>query len=475
TYGGPSPRERHRRVCQRSGDCENIISSTEITLNEIKSANRALPNSGRLRYKSTKAVLLRWEEDHLNVRPELEALSDVFQDYGFDTETWLIPTASPDRKILRKALDFIDDYESEDTLLIVYYGGHATINQAQQATWSCTRDLNYSSFEWNGCQRLFEKSTSDVLLLLDCCCAAAAATASTPARTDSITEIIAACGWESWAPEPGYLSFTNALIAVLQDRKIPFSAAMLHSEVLAFLKQPRPRRHATRFSKTPVYVLSSSDPKTCSIEIARRSNDAAAPPDAATSPPSPIAQDMNDQIVTSLPTTPSESTVIEPRSFISTTPDNNFVLPHVIMSIALEADQDLDVRAFAQWLRQFPALAKYAKIQGVYRGYSTLILAALPVVIWNLLPENPAYNFVGYARSDNLMHSRTIQKPIKQKSSQGSVASAVRGESGHISPRGSASGANSKEQGDKNKFKSKDDSSFHGRRFTNGNDKFTQE
>lgn len=41
---------------------------------------------------------------------------------------------------------------------------------------SSTRDLEYSSFEWNGCQRLFEKSISDVLLLLDCCSAAAAAT-----------------------------------------------------------------------------------------------------------------------------------------------------------------------------------------------------------------------------------------------------------------------------------------------------------
>ena len=79
---------------------------------------------------------MRWEEDHLNVEPELGGLANVFQDYGFETETWLIPTDSPDRKIMRKALDFIDDHESEDTLLIVYYGGHATINQAQQATWS---------------------------------------------------------------------------------------------------------------------------------------------------------------------------------------------------------------------------------------------------------------------------------------------------------------------------------------------------
>lgn len=40
-----------------------------------------------------------------------------------------------------------------------------------------TRNLAYSSFEWNGCQALFEQSKSDTLLLLDCCSAAAAAAA----------------------------------------------------------------------------------------------------------------------------------------------------------------------------------------------------------------------------------------------------------------------------------------------------------
>jgi predicted protein tyrosine phosphatase len=84
----------------------------------------------------TKVLLLRWEEDHLNVAGEVEYLEKVFRDYGFETEIWKIPTESPDRKILRKALDFVDDNEDEDTLLIVYYGGHATINQAQQSTWS---------------------------------------------------------------------------------------------------------------------------------------------------------------------------------------------------------------------------------------------------------------------------------------------------------------------------------------------------
>jgi len=341
-----------------------------------------------------------------------------------------------------------------------------------------TRDLNYSSFEWNGCQRLFEKSTSDVLLLLDCCSAAAAATASAPARTDSITEIIAACGWETWAPNPGYHSFTYALIAVLQDRQTPFSAAMLHSEVLAFLKQQRPRRHAREYTKTPVYVLSASDPRKCSIEIARRSNvnSDSITQDAEQVPLAANMQRSNDLGMNSLPLTPADNTTFDPSAFIATLPDNNFVLPHVIISVALEADQGLDLRAFTQWFRQFPALAQYAKIQGVYRGYSTLVLAALPVVIWNLLPENPAYNFVGYARSDNLIHSRSVQKPSKRKGSKASTGAPVTPQGSNSKTDVSRPGLSAEDGRDasKNSSKSKGSSNPRVRRFSSGTDHLVQ-
>jgi hypothetical protein len=90
-------------------------------------------------------------------------------------------------------------------------------------------------------------------------------------------------------------------------------------------------------------------------------------------------------------------------SLLATLPDKTFVHPHVIMSVALEEDQLLDLDRFQNWMRTFPALAKYAKIEGVYHSHSTLVLVSVPVIVWNMLPENPAYNFVGYARSTNLM------------------------------------------------------------------------
>ncbi|KAK0101071.1 hypothetical protein ONS95_012943 [Cadophora gregata] len=304
--------------------------------------------------------------------------------------------------MMAKALEFIDDHENPDTLLIVYYGGHAKINEARQSTWSCTRNMSYSSFEWNACQSLFEQSTSDTLFLFDCCSAAAAAS-SVPSRTNAITETIAACGWETWAPEPGRHSFTNALIEVLEewiDRK-SFSAAMLHSEVLSVLKATRPKKRL-EISKTPIYIVTTSNPKTCSIEIRRRFQGSMSQSYAQSEP---FASDQAP-IRASVPEVVEVDDKFDLSSLVATLPDNTFTIPHIIMSVALETDQLLDVNAFEQWMKDFPALAKYAKIQGVYQSYSTLVLLSVPVAVWNLLPENPACNFVGYTKSDNLLRPK---------------------------------------------------------------------
>lgn len=266
-----------------------------------------------------------------------------------------------------------------------------------------TRNMSYRSFEWNACQSLFEQSTSDTLFLFDCCSAAAAAS-SVPSRTNAITETIAACGWETWAPEPGRHSFTNALIEVLEewiDRR-SFSAAMLHSEVLSVLKATRPKKRL-EISKTPIYIVTTSNPKTCSIEICKRSQGSMSQSYVQSESCNP--DQSSTQVSATEPAEPEDK--FDLSSLVATLPDNTFALPHVIMSVALETDQMLDVNAFEQWMKDFPAVARYAKVQGVYQSYSILVLLSVPVVVWNLLPENSACNFVGYAKSDNLFTPNT--------------------------------------------------------------------
>lgn len=84
---------------------------------------------------------------------------------------------------------------------------------------------------WFGLQTMLEEAKSDVLILLDCCAAASSAAGS----GSSITEMIAACGFETMAPGVGQHSFTRSLVDELRylSHGTPFSAALLHNKVLS--------------------------------------------------------------------------------------------------------------------------------------------------------------------------------------------------------------------------------------------------
>lgn len=86
-------------------------------------------------------------------------------------------------------------------------------------------------------------------------------------------------------------------------------------------------------------------------------------------------------------------------------------LPHVLISLALEEEQLLDFEQCRRWLQDFPALAKFAKVEGVYRSNSTLILLSVPVMVWDWIPDDPACTFVGYVHSENLHQTqRTVRQ-----------------------------------------------------------------
>jgi hypothetical protein len=243
-----------------------------------------------------------------------------------------------------------------------------------------------------------------VLLLLDCCFAASAA----PIAGRAITETIAACGWEAIAPAPGQWSFTSALIEVLDEWiDHSFSVAMLHSKVLSVLKHEQPERQSQKKRKvecrrTPVYIHTSAEPSTPSINLSRlRSKES---PEDKTKVGVQAASD--GQVSSEAENPQNKPDAYSLDGLTSSEPTGNLKVPHVLISLALCEDQELELKACSEWLAAFPALAKYAKVKGVYRSHSTLIIASVPVVIWDLLPENRACSFIGYVTSDNLLDLR---------------------------------------------------------------------
>jgi hypothetical protein len=276
--------------------------------------------------------------------------------------------------------------------------------------------------DWSAIQVLFEKAESDVLLLLDCCAAASAA----PLGGRAITETIGACGWEEEAPKPGRWSFTSALIDVLKDwYNKSFSAAMLHSKLLSVLKheQPErigPKRQKVECRRTPFYTLTTNDLRNPSIDLTRKRLE-------KTNLSGNLAEPKNGKVAnTSKPTLEDTyNTYAENiEELISTTPSGNLKLPHVLISIALAEDQVLDSKSCSNWLAAFPALAKYVKVQGVYKSYSTLLVASVPVMLWDLLPENLACSFIGYVKSNNLLDRN--ESPISNQAANMAVGGIMR-------------------------------------------------
>ncbi|KAF7542586.1 hypothetical protein G7Z17_g11446 [Cylindrodendrum hubeiense] len=360
------------------------------------SAARAFPNRGRSsqRYSKVQALLLHWNSDDLFVIPELEDLEKCLsEDFGFNTEIFGIPSENSHLELMLKIGQLIKDHESTNTLFLVYYGGHARIDESRQSTWCATREPSSPWLQWSAIQTLLERSASDVLILLDCCAGAASATFPTG---NSITETISASSWDAIAPDPGRYSFTNALIEVLQEWRVrAFSAAMLHAEVLARLKHPRPITINGKYFEarsTPVHFMMTANHKAPSIELSRICLGVDHPPSPELLPmpamphetgraPDPSSAPRNDHMFTE----PNEDT------------------PHVMISLALEDDQRLDINAWEQWLSAFPAMAKYVKVQGVFKSHSTLLLVSMPVGIWDMLPEDHATSFIAFIRSNNLM------------------------------------------------------------------------
>ena len=194
---------------------------------------------------------------------------------------------------------------------------------------------------------------------------------------------------------------------------------MLHCEILNRLRHEKPEKYRDtkkfEFRKSPIHIVSTNDPKARSVELSPRRQTVGASPavqetldDAQNKRGAFISKPSINRIdpLISDSALTEESDANEAYNVSSLTrvlDDGSTVLPQVLIILALEEEQLLDFEQCRRWLQDFPALAKYARVQGVYRSNSTLLVLSIPVAIWDWLPEDPACSFVGYVHSKNLL------------------------------------------------------------------------
>ena len=285
--------------------------------------------------------------------------------------------------------------------------------------------------QWIGIQNMLEQATSDVLILLDCC---AAATASAELGS-GVTEVIAACGFETSAPGVCEHSFTRGLIEELRYccKRTPLSAAMLHMKVLSRMKYWKPKANEAKAGeptfyerrKTPVHTILTNEGKPRSIVLSPIESISFLSPEISASLGHSPSSDSSSQDVEMEDSSNDSATTSNPSSVSSRGNSAEPSDPMVLIAVALEEDQPLQLDTWVEWLRDIPAIAKYARVEGIYESYSTLMLLSLPVNIWDLIPNNPAVSFIGFVKSQDL---------LKPQSSESSTAQAAKSAPSSASP-----------------------------------------
>lgn len=87
-------------------------------------------------YSAVNVLLLSWKDDDLGVETEIVELDNVLRNiYRYSVEVWTIPSRKSHNELGDRLRDFTKKYEKEDSLLIVYYGGHGYLNDSRQLVW----------------------------------------------------------------------------------------------------------------------------------------------------------------------------------------------------------------------------------------------------------------------------------------------------------------------------------------------------
>ncbi|KAI4257587.1 MAG: hypothetical protein L6R42_005559 [Xanthoria sp. 1 TBL-2021] len=335
-------------------------------------AAAAFPRSGSSRYCDVYVLLLSWEDDDLGVVREIDDLEEVFRDvYGYRAERWKIPSTTSHNSLVYRIMQALRDFESKNKLFITYYGGHGFMNDDRQCVWLSNQRPGAATLQWSSIQTMLEEAECDVLILLDCCAAAS----SGGSHGKGVTELIAACGFEAFAPGVGEHSFTRSLIDELEylnQRCIAITTALLHNKVLARIKKSWNPRYSTDGSqerrKTPIHIHLSDDKEHRCIKLAPLLHSTATTPSDLLVP----AQPSLSSTPSSLASEDVDMIDSERTSLNEVWPDKKFESPKVLISVALQQDQRLNTEDWLEWLKSVPALANLVEIEGVFKSDSTL-------------------------------------------------------------------------------------------------------
>jgi hypothetical protein len=219
----------------------NFYISTETFLEQLGDAVNGAWLRRHGAYIQVTVLLLSWQESDMKYADqEIARLQSVLEDpYHYTVENWKIPSVKPRQAATRKYLQFAEDYGASDSLLIVYYAGHARATSGQSPIWHSRADGGY---ELDSTAILSQLATPaddgddapDILLIQDCCHPLSAYRSQGKPST-AVVECLYSGGFESRVPIAGPESFTAGLTNELGrafNSKTPITVTELHSRLI---------------------------------------------------------------------------------------------------------------------------------------------------------------------------------------------------------------------------------------------------
>ena len=371
------------------GSSHDHLDNFDDFLNHLnRAAHSVLPRVSR-RHTGTFVLLLRWEDDDLGTKAELQDLEEVFrEDYHYNTETYLLPSNDPTTQLEYKLNDFRRAYDNGTNLLLLYYGGHGFLDHKRpsRSIWQAHGNGG-ATLAWSDLQGVLERAKSDVVFILDCCFAASAS------RCAASKEGLWACNSEVTTTGVNDNSFTRNLIQELKSLKTDrFNIAMLHARLMKRYRKPGPHMLLTE----PWYTY-LGDVALPSTELIPQS-----PRQMSSASSAPIAQVQ--------PST--ESPAVVPL-----TVDQSMTETLVLLAVRLkDAGRMPDLSSWQNWCHDLApdnvgsvhALGRIqvrdlVSIEAHYLSNSALILVSMPIFIWDRLPSIPSISFVSFIKSANLL------------------------------------------------------------------------
>jgi len=421
------------------------VSTIEVFAADLQTAiDGAWPIRPKPQYNTVHVLMLAWDDGEPGLWAEADRLRHVFTNlYRFNVEVLRISASSPGHLLWNKLEKFIGENNGGHNLSIVY-NARSTLPGLHSM--------------------LYGKVRSDVLFLYDHCYSPSLTNDSPPGTT----EVLAACGTDHESPGPGPQSFTNVLTRELEKAFTgpPISVTELHGRILNTMENLKPEvlrdahgnlvtdecgrpRYQKLVKRTPIHAFITNGTHKRSILLsplpARGATDTKLGTDQTyikdewgllgfSSKRSRSSQHIQSKTAPQAPTRvpllvePVESSTKHARALISVRLERDY-FPDA-------GSNEDNVWAWAEWLRDIPSGPEPVAIEAVYKSaFSTLVLLSLPLLVWHMLPSDPAYSFVGFVNSSNLQEVlRNPSKEVEPTRDLGSPSSDTKKQVSDIQP-----------------------------------------